>query len=48
MSKIIAALTLVGLLSACNGELGGPPPAPIAGGAYSHSVGFTGVGSEPF
>ncbi|WP_156874861.1 hypothetical protein [Sulfitobacter alexandrii] len=48
MSKMIAVLTLVGLVSACNGKLGGPPPAPIYGGAYSHSIGFTGVGTEPF
>lgn len=48
MSKMIAALTLVGLLSACTGKLGGPPPAPVFGGTYSDSVGFTSVGYEPF
>ncbi|QFT57292.1 hypothetical protein FIU94_00525 [Sulfitobacter sp. THAF37] len=48
MSKTIAALTLAGLISACTGEIGGPPPAPVFGGAYSHSIGFTGVGTEPF
>jgi len=48
MPKMIAALTLVGLLSACTGKLGGPPPAPVFGGTYSDSVGFTSVGYEPF
>jgi hypothetical protein len=41
MPKMIAALTLVGLISACTGKLGGPPPAPVFGGTYSDSVGFT-------
>jgi hypothetical protein len=48
MPKMIAALTLVGLLSACTGKLGGAPPAPIFGGTYSNSVGFTHIGTEPF
>lgn len=48
MSKMIAALTLVGLLTACTGKLGGPQPAPVFGGTYSNSVGFTGIGYEPF
>jgi len=42
---IIFALMTFGLLSACSGKIGGPPPAPIVGGAYSQSVGFTGVGA---
>ncbi|MGJ5619768.1 hypothetical protein [Sulfitobacter sp. MF3-043] len=43
---LIFALMSVGLLSACAGKLGGPPPAPVFGGKYSQSVGFTGVGSH--
>ncbi|MGJ8617243.1 MAG: hypothetical protein ACSHWS_10410 [Sulfitobacter sp.] len=43
--SIIFALMTFGLLSACSGKLGGPPPAPIFGGTYSHSIGFTGVGA---
>ena len=48
MTKLIAALTLAGLLSACNGTLVGPPPAPVFGGTYSDSIGFTHVGFEPY
>lgn len=43
-----AALITLSLLSACAGKLGGPPPAAAIGGTYSHSIGFTGVGREPF
>ncbi|WP_370401915.1 hypothetical protein [Sulfitobacter sp. JB4-11] len=45
--KLIAAAITVASLSACAGELGGPPPAPIEGGAYSNSVGFTGISYQP-
>ena len=41
---MLFTLLTVGLLSACAGEIGGPPPAPIIGGTYSESVGFSGVG----
>lgn len=45
--KLIAAAIAVSFVSACAGQLGGPPPAPIEGGAYSQSVGFTGVSYQP-
>jgi hypothetical protein len=46
--SVILALMTFSLLSACAGKLGGPPPAPVFGGAYSKSIGFTGVGSDTF
>lgn len=46
-TKLIASVVAATLVSACAGELGGPPPAPIEGGAYSNSVGFTGVSYQP-
>ena len=46
--SILFALMMVGLLSACAGEIGGPPPAPMHGGPYSESVGFSGVGQYNF
>ncbi len=45
--KLVAAAITVATLSACAGELGGPPPAPIEGGTYSSSVGFTGISHQP-
>tara|TARA_R110002110_G_scaffold106423_24_gene266858 strand:+ start:2273 stop:2506 length:234 start_codon:yes stop_codon:yes gene_type:complete len=48
MPKIIAALTLMGLLAACTEDAGGPPPAPVYGGFYSDSVAWTHIGDEPF
>jgi hypothetical protein len=44
----IFALMAIGLLTACAGKLGGPPPQPAMSEAYSDSIGFTGVGSERF
>ncbi|SFE92376.1 hypothetical protein SAMN04488523_11257 [Sulfitobacter brevis] len=46
--KTLIAVALISFVSACAGQLGGPPPSPVFGGAYSHSVGFTGIGTEPF
>lgn len=46
-TKLIAAAVVVTFVSACSGELGGPPPAPIEGGTYSQSVGFTGISYSP-
>ena len=46
--KTLIAVALLSLTSACAGHLGGPPPSPVFGGVYSHSVGFTGIGHEPF
>ncbi len=45
--SVIFALITLGFLSACTG-IGGPPPAAVIGGQYSDSVGFTGIGNEPF
>ena len=45
--KLIAAAVTIASLSACAGQLGGPPPAPIEGGAYSNSVGYTGISYQP-
>jgi hypothetical protein len=42
----ILALMTVGLLSACTEEIGMPPFQPGMDEDYSHSVGFTGIGSE--
>lgn len=44
--SVILALMTFSLLSACAGKLGGPPPAPVFGGTYSNSIGFTGVGGD--
>ncbi len=41
------ALIAILLLPACSGKLGGPPPAPVHGGTYSRSVGFTGLAGDP-
>jgi hypothetical protein len=46
--RLISLLTLAALVAGCAGKLGGPPPAPVFGGTYSQSVGFTGIGREPF
>ena len=45
--SLIAAI-LLPVLSACAGQLGGPPPAPAVGTPYSNSAGFTGVGTTNF
>jgi hypothetical protein len=46
--SILLALTTFGLLSACAQSIVTPPPAPVFGGQYSQSIGFTGIGPEPF
>ncbi len=46
--NLIFVLTAFGLLSACGGQLGGPPPQPALSDAYSSSIGFTGVGREAY
>ena len=46
-TRFIVTVTALSLVSACAGQLGGPPPAPIEGGAYSNSVGFTGISYSP-
>ncbi|MGB3245295.1 MAG: hypothetical protein WBB25_12220 [Sulfitobacter sp.] len=46
--SIVLALMASGVLSACSGKIVGPPPQPGYTAAYSDSIGFTGVGSEPF
>ncbi len=45
---LIFAVVASGLLSACAGQLGGPPPQPGMSDAYSNSIGYTGVGNEPY
>jgi hypothetical protein len=47
-TRLIAALIAIAFVSACNGVLGGPPPAPVFGGTYSDSVGFTGIDGEGY
>lgn len=44
--SLIFALTTTVLLSACAGQIVGPPPAPVYGGTYSTSVGFAGLGGD--
>ena len=49
MSRLtVCALLCATLLSACSGKLGGAPVQPGMDELYSESIGFTGVGSEPY
>ena len=43
----LAALAALSLISACAGQVGGPPPQPAMTQTYSNSVGFTGIDGEP-
>ena len=44
----LVALFSAALLPACPGRLIGPAPAAAIGDPRSQSIGFTGIGPEPF
>ena len=45
---ILVAMLSAAVLSACTGRLVGPLPAAAIGDPRSQSIGFTGIGPEPF